>query len=368
MDKVRKKCPKCGVWIKHSTHFHRHVKRCGTTEHRIQCPYCPKTYSRKDDLKKHLTEKHSELVATQGFCCRNCKKPFQYEMALYLHEEHCGKEKAKPFQCTFANCGKRFSRKATLEHHQQHAHLSQLGGNIKRQLEEENEKEVKKIKLPEKVDGVSPADKEVSAMKGVKVDAFFYPKTETQVMDQQVFFKDTLTRLERHLHKVLKEKKGVKWNLMYHCTLTMPDKYRTEPMINNGYFRTPHPITSTYPQQLREQLNMAMEAVEERMSTFMQAGSGWTLSRNHALVLEMVDYQPLGGSSYIELPKDVYDTKAIVNVKNDDQECFKWSFLAALHPTLKNAERVSKYHEYKDELNFDGIDFPVTIDQIGKFE
>ncbi|CAH3157887.1 unnamed protein product, partial [Porites evermanni] len=82
----------------------------------------------------------------------------------------------------------------------------------------------------------------------------------------------------------------------------------------------------------------------------------------------MVDYQPLGGSSYIELPKDVYDTKAIVNVKNDDQECFKWSVLAALHPTLKNAERVSKYHEYKDELNFDGIDFPVTIDQIGKFE
>ena len=40
---------------------------------------------------------------------------------------------------------------------------------------------------------------------------------------------------------------------------------------------------------------MAMEAVEERMSTFMQAGFGWTLSRNHALVLEMVDYQPLGG-------------------------------------------------------------------------
>ena len=262
-------------------------------------------------------------------------------MALYLHEEHCGKEKAKPFQCTFANCGKRFSRKATFEHHQQHAHLSQLGGNIKRQLEEQNEKEVKKIKLPEKVDGVSPADKEVSAMKGVKVDTFFYPKTETQVMDQQVFFKDTLTRLERHLQKVLKEKKGVKWNFMYHCTLTMPDKYRTEPMINNGYFRTPHPITSTYPQQLREQLNMAMEAVEERMSTFMQAGSGWTLSRNHALVLEMVDYQPLGGSSYIELPKDVYDTKAIVNVKNDDQECFKWSVLAALHPTLKNAEGVS---------------------------
>ena len=236
-------------------------------------------------------------------------------MAFHLHQEHCGIEKAKPFKCTFANCGKCFSRKSTLEHHQQHAHLSQLGGNIKRKSEEENEKEVKKIKLPEKVDGVSPADKEVSSMKGAKVDAFFHPKTGTQLMDQQVFFKETLPRLERHLQKVLKEKKGIKWNLMYHGTLTMPDKYRTEPLKYEGYFRTPNPLISTYPQQLREQLNMAMGTVEERMATFMQAGSGWILSRNHAVVLEMVDYQPLGGSSYIELPKDIYDTKAIVNVK-----------------------------------------------------
>ena len=289
-------------------------------------------------------------------------------MALHLHQEHCGKEKAKPFQCTFADCGKCFSRKSTLEHHQQHAHLSQLGGGMKRKFEEESEKEVKKTKLPEKVDEVSPADKEVSAMKGAKVDAFFYPKTESPKTDQQVFFKESLSRLERHLQKVLQEKKSVKWNLMYHCTLTMADKYRKEPLKNDDYFRTPYPLTSTYTQQLREQLNMAMETVEERMSIFMQAGWGWNLDENHALVLEMVDYQPLGGSSYIELPKDVYDTKAIVNVKNQDQECFKWSVLAALHPAEHHAERIAHYQPFKDQLNFEGIDFPVTIDQISKFE
>ena len=313
-----------------------------------------------------MKKKHPKSMSTQGFCCENCQKTFSYEMAFHLHQEHCGLEKAKPFKCSFANCGKCFSRKSTLEHHKQHAHLSQLGGGVKRQLDEENEKEgVKKIKLPEKVDGVLSAAKEVSTMKGAKVDVFFHPTTETQLIDQQVFFKESLLRLERHLQRVLQ---GIKWNLMYHCTLTMPDKYRTEPMTYEGYFRTPNPLISTYSQQLREQLNMAMETVEERMATFMQAGSGWRLSRNHALVLEMVDYQPLGGSSYFELPKDVYDTKAIVNVKNDDRECFEWSVLAALHPTPKNAQRVSNYQEYKDELNFDGIDFPITIDQIPKFE
>jgi len=104
------------------------------------------------------------------------------------------------------------------------------------------------------------------------------------------------------------------------------------------------------------------------MSTFMQAGSGWTLEENHTLVLEMVDYEPMGGSSYLELPKDIYDTKAVINVKNEDQQCFKWSILPALHPASNDAQRITKYQEYKDELNFTGINFPVTIDQIGKFE
>lgn len=110
-----------------------------------------------------------------------------------------------------------------------------------------------------------------------------------------------------------------------------------------------------------------MEVLEERLSVFVQAGSGRTLDENRALTLEMVDYQPIEGSSYLELPNDLLLTKAVINIKNDNQECFKWSVLAALHPVSNDAQRVSNYQEYKNELNFDGIDFPVTIDQISKF-
>ena len=58
----------------------------------------------------------------------------------------------------------------------------------------------------------------------------------------------------------------------------------------------------------------------------------------------------------------------MINIENEDQECFKWSILAALHPVSKNPQRVSKYQDFKDELNFEGIYFPVTIDQVSKFE
>lgn len=53
---------------------------------------------------------------------------------------------------------------------------------------------------------------------------------------------------------------------------------------------------------------------------------------------------------------------------NHDQECFKWSILAALHPGLRNPERVSNYTPYVNELNFDGIDFPVGLNQVKVFE
>ena len=53
-------CPKCGTKIKNRGNFSRYKKRCGTSEHRVQCLNCPKTYSRKDDMLKHVRKFHSE--------------------------------------------------------------------------------------------------------------------------------------------------------------------------------------------------------------------------------------------------------------------------------------------------------------------
>ena len=358
-----KQCPKCSVLIKNSTHFHRHVKRCGTEQHRAQCPFCEKSYSRNDDLKKHIKQKHPQPATPAplpAFTCEKCQKTFCYQTTYDLHCKHCGVD--KPFQCS--TCGKCFAKKVTLEKHiQEH---QQKGGGTKRKSTEQQGGPTKK--LPKKVSGVLPADKEVSTMKGVKVDVFFYPKTESQLKDQQVFFKETLPRLQAHMQKVLQQKKAIKWNLVYHSELTMHDPYQQVLRTHQGYFRTPHPLITLYPQQLDEQLNEAMETVAESMSIFAQAGSGWTLEANNAIIIEMTEYQPMGGSSYIELPKDVYDTKSIVNIKNEDQACFMWSVLAALHPTDHHPERVIHYKPFEDQLNFTGMEFPMTIDQISKFE
>lgn len=97
-------------------------------------------------------------------------------------------------------------------------------------------------------------------------------------------------------------------------------------------------------------------------------GSGFKLARIIELDVNVYRYDPLRASSYIDLPKFIKNKGAIINVKNDDEMCFKWAVLSALHPAQVHAEKLFHYYKYSDELNFNGIDFPVNINQIDKFE
>ena len=76
------------------------------------------------------------------------------------------------------------------------------------------------------------------------------------------------------------------------------------------------------------------------------------------LDIHMVDYIPLRGSSYIPLPKYLADKKAIINMQNEDNQCFKWCVARALNPVKRGAERITKILRVQaDELNWDGITF-----------
>ncbi|GIY58481.1 uncharacterized protein CEXT_311891 [Caerostris extrusa] len=97
-------------------------------------------------------------------------------------------------------------------------------------------------------------------------------------------------------------------------------------------------------------------------------GSGWSFQEVTYLELKINKYDPLYASSYIDLPKELKSKKAIINVKNKDNKCFMWSILSAIHPVVKDAQRVSKYKKYENELNFKGIKFPISFNDIKKFE
>ena len=83
-------------------------------------------------------------------------------------------------------------------------------------------------------------------------------------------------------------------------------------------------------------------------------------------------YSPIRGGTFVELPEWVRAKNnkdmCVLNVKNRDEKYFMWSILSALHPATRNRERVSHYKPFADELDFTGISFPVSIDDIPRFE
>ena len=59
----------------------------------------------------------------------------------------------------------------------------------------------------------------------------------------------------------------------------------------------------------------------------------------------------------------------MINMKNEDNQCFKWCVVRALNPIEKNSEQITK--ELKDQserLNWSGLRFPVDLKQIKIFE
>ena len=58
----------------------------------------------------------------------------------------------------------------------------------------------------------------------------------------------------------------------------------------------------------------------------------------------------------------------LLRKKDKDDKCFLWCVLRYLHPREKNASRINDLREYENDLNFKGINFPIKVRDITKFE
>ena len=114
---------------------------------------------------------------------------------------------------------------------------------------------------------------------------------------------------------------------------------------------------------------MVEEILEEVDKTREAEGSGWKFEKVIKLVLHTTRWEPVSAGSYIELPQELKNKKAIINMKNQDYKCFMWCVLRALNPKDKNTERIDNDLKSKVEtLNMEGIQYPVSFRGIDRFE
>ena len=113
---------------------------------------------------------------------------------------------------------------------------------------------------------------------------------------------------------------------------------------------------------LEEVYERMMTKILESFATYLKNGSGWTLKKFVRLDITLSRLRPLRGSFYIPLPLRIMRKNALINLKNDDEECFKW------HVTIGYFNLPDKYdpsgrvteelRKYAQQLNFDAIEYP----------
>lgn len=117
------------------------------------------------------------------------------------------------------------------------------------------------------------------------------------------------------------------------------------------------------------------------LEEFQEQGSGWALDKICSLELRLNKYSPLNGGSFIDLPKQIKNKRACLNVMNRDNQCFQYAVLAGLYynpehdgkrhskPNRPNNNTIVEYYRsYLNKLDMTGISYPVRICEIKKFE
>ena len=168
---------------------------------------------------------------------------------------------------------------------------------------------------------------------------------------------------------IKQQKKPIKLKFIFTCTFKKENPATGQIDISTGNF---HSLVETITESsdLSDILNTMTGIILEKIQQFQNNGSGWVFENVESFDINIEPFEPLSGSSYISLLKNLEDKKAIINVWNENNhECFKWAITSAIYQREKHPQRLNK--EMRDNLqnfNWDGIDFPVSIKQIDKFE
>ena len=107
---------------------------------------------------------------------------------------------------------------------------------------------------------------------------------------------------------------------------------------------------------VNELYNRASDKVLESMAMFQMRGSNRRLKSVSGLEINTEAYTPLKGKPYIPLPAELAAKRAIVNMKNEENQCVKWCVTRALNPVENHPERITKeLREQAEQLNWSGM-------------
>ena len=153
---------------------------------------------------------------------------------------------------------------------------------------------------------------------------------------------------------LLREKKGLKY--------VLSTKIILKKRINDNE----HKYSTVYFNSLiktvinrRYHLKDSFEEILNLLDIWINEGSGWVIDKIEGLYINVANYEPLLGGSYISLPKALNNSmKGLINLKNKGHKCFMWCHVRLINPTNSHPERINKQvQKIAANLNYSGIVF-----------
>ena len=187
------------------------------------------------------------------------------------------------------------------------------------------------------------------------------------VADPLVQLSETRLAISKFLTRLLTQSNGIKF--METMRIYFEKEVGKEKTSQVGYFVS-KPKTVINANDLLESLNTNVEEILDGISNMISEGSAWIVKSITGHYLNVTKYEQLTGSSYIELPSELQNSRhGLINLKNKDNECFRWCHVRHLNPQIKDPQRIKKTDKsFIPQLNYEGIEFPVSIKQYNKVE
>jgi len=198
--------------------------------------------------------------------------------------------------------------------------------------------------------------------------------TQHVFADTEGVFNSILASMTDIMRAALTEIGGLK------TIVTTQVEMTRESRINPGTFESEdfpfHSFLHTClePSAIPKLIYMMKHKIGLSIQTFLTDSSGWRVKRFKSLQQRMYRFQMDKGAGWMKTPKSIVGKQCLVNIRNDDEFCFMYSILAGLFPIYRNANvRWEKkvdprtYCDLPNEIDWNCINFPMTIDQLDKF-
>ena len=185
----------------------------------------------------------------------------------------------------------------------------------------------------------------------------------SEYLDPEVFLYDVEEGVKKMVDEVKKSKK-VSMNLS--CILEKEDAKTGNKMEDTFGSRSKTKVVTL---QLGDAYGEMRDKMLENLAEFQKNGSGWRLKSIYGLEIKITKYNPLSGLGYSKLPPFIAKKNIVINMRNDDTQCFKWAATRALNPVADNPNRITnELKKQTKKYNWEGISFPTKLTEIGIWE